>query len=795
MRCTKCLAEFDYATVTAGLKAGEPEDSGREVTAENTKFECLFCGSVVLHTADDFLSQPQLGLAREIRAPQVALTKLVDQILIQGGAGIFEAGTGVGKSYAYLLPAILNNRRTVISTAKKSLQSQLFEKDLPFLQNLLATKYSRPFKFAIAYGKSNYICQRQLPRNKAAKAAWSAFSDSLKPANTSENWWTWDALAQYVQTKAAAKHLPVLKYDSDMTAEKCVGAAKCSVSASCTYMKHKKEIADAVVVVTNHWLLGYHIRLTRDNGYELLGAVDNFVVDEAHKVEEGIRTAFTDTIPEGLWSKLVNNFERDMLEGSRPFTEAAAVQKEWAALFAQAGTTAAAADGTVANFQTLSQKLLNELLHLSNTLRQGKFLVIELKLPTGAISDTELLTSLALGVGGPTSPSAIRALAPLHDERWFAYQAFYTELRRLTDAILVAHDPNADTVSYLEKDSRSGTRSIVIAPIDVSGFLRDLLTGKGGSAKSAATARVKPSTGAALQQAVAAGELRSVSYLSATLAVAGKFDVFANRVGIPPQSSALQTALFGSAFDLSKQATLYIPSSMPLPARGESEETYRAALAEEIHALTEANNGNAFVLFTARDEMLDVARRLEFGLATRTTLPILVQDKISAADLLKKYRNTPNAVLFGLKSFWEGIDVAGDKLSLVIITKLPFPGRSDAIVNARRLKAGDLWFPQVDIPDMIFDLRQGIGRLIRTTTDTGVVAILDVRALTKNYSKTVLRSTGFTRAQTQREPILAILRNQATQRANPETTAAGDMRARPEAQLELGDSSDLNGAD
>jgi ATP-dependent DNA helicase DinG len=128
------------------------------------------------------------------------------------------------------------------------------------------------------------------------------------------------------------------------------------------------------------------------------------------------------------------------------------------------------------------------------------------------------------------------------------------------------------------------------------------------------------------------------------------------------------------------------------------------------------------------------------------------------------YRKTPEAVLFGLKSFWEGIDVTGDKLSLVIITKLPFPGRNDAVVNARREAAGDAWFAHVDIPDMIFDLRQGLGRLIRTVTDTGVAAILDSRVLTKPYGKTVLRSTGFTRAHTKLSQVVPVLEAQARAR-------------------------------
>jgi Rad3-related DNA helicase len=726
LRCVNCKADFPF-----------------DLTIDH-KFDCVFCGEGVFPTAEDFVTYPELGLAREVRPTQIGLTKLIDQTVFHGGIGIYEAGTGVGKSYAYLLASVLNNKRTVVSTAKKSLQSQLYEKDLPLLKSILL-KQGRQMKFAIAYGKSNYVCRKELPKGQVSRGVWEAFAATNEP-------WTWDAVTEYSKTKAPKTHLSVLRYSSDYTAEQCSGIAKCEISKHCTFAQHRTALPEADIVVTNHWLLGYHLRLKREQGYELLGPIENIIVDEAHKIEDGIRTAFTDTMSENALGKAVKHFEDHVLENNRPYTEANAIRASWDALFKHAGNRANATDGTVSDFISMTKTVsadTNDLL-----VKLGSKAHINTCIPEANLTGyTDEHTKHWLMANG--QPHAIPAPMVTLVEKWQQYSRLAKTLYEIQSVITNAADPDSPKVTYVEKDARSGAMQISISPIEVSTYLRALidapleLPARHSATLSGATHVKIPET--------------TITYLSATLAVAGKFDVFATRAGLSPSDSRLNTAQFGSAFDLSKQATLYIANSLGVPTRGEGVEAYRAGVAEEIYELTEANKGNAFVLFTARDEMLDIARRLEFGVK-RTSLPILVQDNVSAADLLKQYRNTPNAVLFGLKSFWEGIDVTGDKLSLVIIVKLPFPGRGDPVVNARRQKAGDLWFPHVDIPDMIFDLRQGIGRLIRTTTDTGVVAILDSRALTKNYSKTVLRSTGFVRAQTQRNAVVSILQKQAAAR-------------------------------
>jgi ATP-dependent DNA helicase DinG len=288
-------------------------------------------------------------------------------------------------------------------------------------------------------------------------------------------------------------------------------------------------------------------------------------------------------------------------------------------------------------------------------------------------------------------------------------------------------------VVYIDNDVRGC--SINIAPIDIASLL--------------AVQYKEPSN--------------TTVYVSATLAINGTLDIFKQRVGVHlADNPRLLESMFGTAFDLDKQALLYLSKVVPIPTREDATVgTYRSRLVEEIYDLVSANNGNAFVLFTARDEMDFVTNELK----SRSSLPILEQEAgRSAADLLKRFRATDNAVLLGLKSFWEGVDVAGDKLSLVIITKLPFPGRSDPIISARRERAGDSWFAYVDIPDMTLDLRQGVGRLIRSATDRGVIAILDQRVLSKPYGKGVLRSIGLKQVTTNKDAVLRALGNLASKR-------------------------------
>jgi ATP-dependent DNA helicase DinG len=514
---------------------------------------------------------------------------------------------------------------------------------------------------------------------------------------------TWDSLEGFFR-KNNATHLRV--YPTSLTtAEECTGTECGHYKDGCEYIQAKRRIREAQVVITNHWLLGYHLRYPE---YQILGTAKRLVVDEAHKLEDGVRTAFSEELSEKSWRNFLKLYEAvldepgvmnvlpEVLPGHAEMTEA------WKKLFKATAITP------------------NTLVHATEVMD-----CVE------GIKRT--LIDLA-GSAGYVIPSLIKADPEEKSDKTYIVNPSlsllgdrFMEISKAVEALLKTNE-DSNLVAFLDVTPRD--KILKVVPIE-------LADPYGKAVNRVFTSQV---------------------YLSATLAVNQNLDVFQRRLGI----SAHNTAVYGTAFDLDKQAILYLSNRVPQPTRDDkSVAAYREALTDEIGSLIGANGGNAFVLFTARDEMEHVYGELRY----RHTKPIVMQDKRSAADTLRDFLNTPNATLFGLKSFWEGVDVAGDKLSLVILTKLPFPNQSDPIAVARRAKAGEKWFSHVDLPDMIFDLRQGVGRLIRTASDRGVLAILDSRIITKPYGQRVLNSLGFKRPTTNTVAVLRALNNLKEKRA------------------------------
>jgi len=656
-----------------------------------------------------------------------------------------EAGTGVGKSWAYLLPAILSGSRTVISTAKKSLQSQLIKKDLPYLQSKLGI----PFTFAPAYGKSNYACMKEVrAHTKPAeyKRTWEWFFEYAPTARWAE---IQEAQARY-RAKEVTKRkiqLPVAK--TRLSAEKCE-SRNCKYTADCKYLAARQKVHEAHIVVANHWLVGFHLRLRREiSEYGLLGEMPYLIVDEAHKFEDGVRAAFTHEIHEAALPQLIRDFENlgeySARDHSEEFPQKAELLDAWTKMFRRVKPRKNETL-TVAAFGEEGSSLLSRLRAVSVLLDSQS--VIRNILECGP-SQARAIRSTLTPLGGRAISPAPETSTESRNYRatgltesqlglWFSLQTIKRRLLKIGEALDSIYTEDENRVSYLENVGRYC--AIRIAPIDIAPFMK-----------------------------TAYEDITSTIYVSATLAVNNKMDIFSRRTGVVSvDTSKTVAARFGSAFDLDKQALLYISKNVPMATRVEGKvDTYRQALADEIYDLTHAVQGNSLVLFTARDEMRAVRDMLE----TRSQYPLLVQDKTSAAELLDQYRRTDNAILLGLKSFWEGIDIPGTKLSLVVITKLPFPGRQDPVVTARRARAGDAWFPRVDLPDMILDLRQGIGRLIRTKQDRGVIAILDQRLLTKRYKSQVINSLGITKVTTSSVRTLRALR-QLAQRPHSQCVSA-----------------------
>ena len=681
------------------------------------RYNCIFCEAIQRPTSDDYLTRTELKLVTESRPAQIQLSKIIDQAYVDDQVVMVEAGTGVGKSFAYLLPAILSGKRTVVSTAKKSLQSQLIKKDLPYLQQILAAGGFR-FTFAPAYGKNNYACLSEVKKQTNAlefDRKWSWFFEHAPTGRWVEEK---EAYAKYVG-KGGKHSVKLPMATSKFSAEDCKGPT-CNHASECKFLEARKKVDNANVVVANHWLVGFHLRLQREmNAFQLLGEMPYLIVDEAHKFEDGIRAAFTHEIRENALKSIISGYEeifeqlpgpeQARLGGSLDFPRKATLKKAWDGMFKRVKPHGDA---------PLSAQMFG---------KEGGFLHAQIEKVMKQFDDPQFIRDLT-GCSHANAFALIAALEKTDDKKysgiqmdefafglWFNLQTTKRRLKSINDALTAVYEESDNRVSFLEHTGHYA--AIRIAPIDIAPFMIP-----------------------------AHNNIKSTIYVSATLAVNNSMKVFSRRTGVSRhEPTQVVQAQFGSSFDLDKQALMYLSKKVPIATRKEGEvDVYRKALAEEIYALTHAIQGNAFVLFTARDEMRSVYEEL----SGRSKHPLLVQDKISAAELLDQYRRTDNAILLGVKSFWEGIDVPGDKLSLVIITKLPFPGRSDPIVTARRARARDEWFRRVDLPDMILDLRQGVGRLIRSKQDRGVIAILDQRLLTKRYKSQVINSLGIKQVTT-----------------------------------------------
>jgi ATP-dependent DNA helicase DinG len=669
-------------------------------------FDCIYCELRQMPSAADLLQEKKLKFVREKRPGQISLAEAVTRDLYTGESGVYEAGTGIGKSFAYLLPAIISGKRVIVSTAKIALQTQLMEKDLPHIQTELK-RLNHPkqnFKFFAAYGRANYACpvlyKKERGDDKHAMKIFNLFEKGTEYQRFDE----WDSHKGFL--------------DRSLNAVACTGP-NCVFYRTCGFQRAKREVAQADVVVTNNWMLGYHLRLQRENSSTmLLGEYDHIIVDEAHKVEDGIRAAFTNETKIDTLSKL---------------------QKQLSKL--EAATMENLDIPELSKLPPFWEHAFNALAHCKRN--QDTTLPAGVKQQLGRVShQLDLVRDAALhstylqkifpyaGTAGTVqqylddkySPSKNAALPPAVPPNPYinanpqppltlsdALQPRLLDLDKFFQILKEAEDTFANifeespyrTWIYEDSTDARPIPSLKSVPITIGHYMPK----------------------------------KHISYLSATLALGTSFDTFVGRVGL--NNHPYNAQLFPSPFDIQKQAFLYIPNPgnrpgripTPVNTQGPARDTYLEAVASQTHDLLMASEGDAFVLFTAKTELYFVHDYLK---AKNYPFALFAQGELKPSEALQRFRATPKSTILGVKSFWEGVDVQGDKLFLVIVAKLPFPNTSDPIYQARCAlvnKANPGCSERVvRVPDMLFDLRQGVGRLIRSKTDRGIIAILDTRA-------------------------------------------------------------------
>jgi ATP-dependent DNA helicase DinG len=594
----------------------------------------------------------------EERPAQRKLAQAVAEVLDAGGLLLAEAGTGTGKTLAYLLPAVDLGRRVVVSTGTKNLQEQLVQKDIP----ILAQALGRSLNVAVMKGRANYLCLLRL--SSFAKAGSFRRLEEVPIYRAVEAW----AHETSTGDRTEVADMPdTVDFWRDVSAasENCIGQS-CSLFESCFVTRMRQRALEADIVVVNHHLLCADLAV-KDGSYgRVIPSYDTLVLDEAHLVEDVATQYFGVHVSSHRVEELARDVERELkaanLDARDVRAETEGVRLRGDRLFGLLSRSRAGRLGP----GWMSTRVAEESLGLLQRLEGLRTALL-------AVPDRgEALTGLAG-----------RTLA-LSGELAFL-------LRAETD----------DHVYFVETRGRGVFLRAM--PIDVSERLKDLLF----------------------------EEVRAAVLTSATLAVDGGFDYVKERLGLQPTDELL----LASPFRYEEQAVLYVPTRMPEPQSPE----FVDHAAEEIVRLLELSRGRAFVLFTSYANMNAVAERI----AGRVDYPLLMQGEAPKAQLLDSFRETPHAVLLATASFWQGVDVAGEQLSCVIIDKLPFASPGDPVVSARieRLRSsGQNAFGEYQVPVAVLMLKQGLGRLIRTATDRGILAVLDSRLLHKPYGRRFLES-------------------------------------------------------
>jgi ATP-dependent DNA helicase DinG len=594
----------------------------------------------------------------EERKSQEALSEAVGRVLREGGLLLAEAGTGTGKTLAYLRPAAELGRRVVISTGTKNLQEQLLTKDIP----LLAKALGRDLNVAVMKGRGNYLC---LLRFRSFEQAGSFKRlEEIGLFRQVERW----APQTEVGDRAEIADLPdSAEFWREISAasENCIGQA-CPDFDPCFVTRMRQRALEADIVVVNHHLLCADLAV-KDGSYgQVIPPYDTVILDEAHLLEDVATQYFGVQVSSHRLEELGRDVERELKAAK---LDAREVRAE------------------VEGLKNRGDRLFRMLAQGHGRILRPDWMTSRVAEEAGALRMRfEGLRTALLAV--PDRPEALSGLAG----RAMA-------LRDELDFVLSAAD---DTHVYFV-ENRGRAVFLKATPIDVSERLQEHLFSR----------------------------VKAAVLTSATLAVDGRFDYLRSRLGIEDA----EELVLPSPFDYADQAVLYVPRRMPDPRAP----AFVERASQEVLRLLEVSQGRAFVLFTSYANMNAVAEQV----AGRLAFPILIQGEAPKHVLLETFRATPGAVLFATASFWQGVDVVGDQLSCVIIDKLPFASPADPVVSARidRLRnRGGNPFGEYQVPVAVLMLKQGLGRLIRSASDRGILAVLDSRLVEKGYGRRFLDS-------------------------------------------------------
>jgi ATP-dependent DNA helicase DinG len=601
----------------------------------------------------------------KLRLQQLEMAQAVETAIKNQGQLIAEAGTGTGKTFAYLVPALLSGGKVIVSTGTKTLQDQLFQRDIPTVRKILQV----PVTIALLKGRSNYVCHYHLARTEQEGRFMRKedVADLMKVQRYAKTTISGDKAA----CPGVPENAPIWSQVTS-TRDNCLGQ-DCPSHQDCFVLKARKDAQDADVVVVNHHLFFADVWLRDEGAGELLPACNTVIFDEAHQLPEVASLFFGETLTSGQLIDLAHDSRAEALVAAKDF----------------------------------------------------------IMLPAAAEALEKAVKDLRLVFKADATRFPLHQLEQQNPEFIPALDLVAEKLATLCDLL------------GKQSERAEGLENCQVRALECVDILKRWKAGDDEESvhwvdvlSHGLILHATPLNIAQLFQKQLKANPRAWVFASATLAVNGHFNHFKHELGL---WDAVE-ATWESPFDYKQQAALYVPQDMPEPNAPD----FTKQVIEKAWPLLQTTQGHAFLLFTSLRAMREAHELVQEKLkAAGLEWPVFLQGQGSRTELLDKFRQAPNAILVASQTFWEGIDVKGEQLSLVVIDKLPFSPPDDPVLSARIEqinKSGRSAFMDYQVPHAAITLKQGAGRLIRDETDIGILMIADKRLVEKQYGKMIWKS-------------------------------------------------------